>query len=150
MKKKVLASLIAGGIIFGGQAAAATTPETVIYEQNWLDCHIDSVMKHAESHTDDGYVEIVTTLNGTVFRASSADHTIKQVTHYIEGKRVDGAVCGEEFDESKMTYRKICDWKHHGMHYYTYQSPDGTILRVATILGKVANLNEISKTLANC
>ena len=139
MKKKVFLSLLLGGFLMFGNAEAAVE----------LDQPIGSI-NNANSYVNDGYVEIVTTSDGTEYRASSIDHSIKQITYVSDGTTIDGATCGDVFDDTNMTFKPILDWNHGDERYRTYEAPNGEIVMVTTQCNKVISLTEYSKSIANC
>lgn len=150
MKKSVLfATVFAGVFAIGASSVSATVPEKVVPKVE-LDTVITNQLKHAESYTDDGYVEVLTTPSHTTIRASSRDHLIKQITFTLDGTRIDGAVCGCVFAPSAMSYELVSDWTRDDKHYHTYKNGNGEVLMVTTVLGRVVSLDLYSKTISNC
>ena len=139
MKKIVLLPILFTGIIMSTQVSA----------QSYLDQNITSVISESTNYTNDGYVEIAAS-DGIEYRASTKDHSIKQITHTMNGARIDGATCGSEFVESNMSYKLIHDWNHGNERYRTYSAPDGEVLMVTTRSNVVISLTEYSKSIANC
>ena len=144
MKRSVLLSILLGSLIISSNSEASDIQR--------LDTSIIPHISDAYSYNDDGYAEVVKTLNGTIIRASSKDHIIKQITHTSRGEAVDGAICGEFFDTNNMKFKLLHEWSRDDMIYRTYEAPDEHILVVAVRknTGEVARLEEYSKTIANC
>ena len=149
MKTNVLTSIMVSGLILAStNTLYASVPEIVPTINT--DQRIETLLGDAISYTNDGYVEIVKTPSNAVVYAAASDHTIKQVTYYKPGIRMDGAVIANTFDAESMTNTLLNSWYREGHQYYTYKTPAGSIIMVDTIEGTVVSLTQYSKTIADC